>query len=357
MNVENLTLNKTRNVTLTAYLQQVDGEFGFKKRPAIIVIPGGGYSICSDREADAVAFAYSKAGYQTFILRYTVENYGKWPDPLNDYEQAYETIARHAEEWGIDESRIAVVGFSAGGHLASCAATVAEHKPAAAILVYPAILKEICDLCQPGMPYTNEKVDDNTCPCFIAAARDDHTVDIKNSLMFELALAEHGIPFESHIYSFGGHGFSTGENWINTNSISARVSNWVEDSIGWLKEQLGELTRNGFTEPNIAVRKNGDNAPILSITCSLSHILKQEEHVKEVLQPMYERMKMIAEERGYPLEALLTVLGNNSIREIMEMVQMTDSDILKIEQKLHKIPNRLENRRDRSENNIIEENL
>lgn len=342
MNIEKMILNETRNVTLTAYTQQVEGEFGFKKRPAMIVIPGGGYSMCSDREADPVALAYLKAGYQTFILRYTVGDNGKWPDPLNDYEQAYETIVSHAEKWGVDEKRIAVVGFSAGGHLASCAATVAEHKPAAAILVYPAILKEICDFCQPGIPYPNEKVDGNTCPCFIVAARDDHTVDIKNSLMFELALAEHGIPFESHIYSFGGHGFSIGEEWVNTNSVSVRVPNWVEDSIGWLKEQLGELTRKGFTEPNIAVRKNGDSASTLSITCSLKHIRKQEEHVQEILKPMYERMEMIAKEGGYSMERLITAIGNSSIREIMEMAQMTASDILEIDQQLHGIPNQFD---------------
>lgn len=342
MNVEKIILSKTRSVTLTAYTQQVKGEFGFENRPAMIVIPGGGYSMCSDREADPVALAYLKAGYQTFILRYTVGNNGKWPDPLDDYEQAYETIVNRAGEWGIDKNRIAVVGFSAGGHLASCAATIAEHKPAAAILVYPAILKDICDLCQPGMPYPNEKVDDNTCPCFIVAARDDHAVDIKNSLMFELALAEHGIPFESHIYSFGGHGFSTGEEWVNTNSVSARVPNWVEDSIGWLKEHLGELTRKGFTEPNIAVSKNGDNAPVLSITCSLKHIRKQEEHVQEILKPMYARMQMVAKEGGYSMESLTTAIGDHCIREIMEMVQMTASDILEIDQQLHGIPNQLD---------------
>ena len=117
------------------------------------------------------------------------------------------------------------------------------------------------------MPCPNELVTADTCPCFFAAARDDRTVDIKNTLMMELALAEKGIPFESHIYSFGGHGFSTAEPWIITNSVSERVPHWVDDSIGWLKETLGTLTRTGITEPNIAVSKNGDNAPILSVMC------------------------------------------------------------------------------------------
>ena len=71
MKAEKIILNKERDVSLTAYLQDVEGEFGFAKRPAMLVIPGGGYAMCSDREADPVAMAYAKAGYQTFILRYT----------------------------------------------------------------------------------------------------------------------------------------------------------------------------------------------------------------------------------------------------------------------------------------------
>ncbi|MBQ3262215.1 MAG: alpha/beta hydrolase [Oscillospiraceae bacterium] len=211
MKAEKIILNKERDVSLTAYLQDVEGEFGFAKRPAMLVIPGGGYAMCSDREADPVAAAYLKAGYQTFILRYTCTPKGKWPLPMEDYEQAMALIEARADEWHLDKTKIAVVGFSAGGHLAACAATVAEHKPAAAVLIYPAILKDICDMCQPGMPYPNEHVTAETCPCFLAAARDDRTVNIKNALLMELALAEKGVAFESHIYSYGGHGFSTGE--------------------------------------------------------------------------------------------------------------------------------------------------
>ena len=71
MEKELLILNEARHVTLTAYLQEVNGEFGFDKRPAILILQGGGYAMCSDREADPVAMAYLKAGYQAFILRYS----------------------------------------------------------------------------------------------------------------------------------------------------------------------------------------------------------------------------------------------------------------------------------------------
>lgn len=86
MKAQEIFLNENRNVTLTAYIQETDGEFGFSRRPAMLVIPGGGYAMCSDREADPVALAYLKAGYQAFVLRYTCTPKGKWPLPLEDYE-------------------------------------------------------------------------------------------------------------------------------------------------------------------------------------------------------------------------------------------------------------------------------
>ena len=297
MKTQEIILNENRNVTLTAYIQEADGEFGFSRRPAMLVIPGGGYAMCSDREADPVALAYLKAGYQAFVLRYTCTPKGKWPLPLEDYEQAMALIEERADEWHLDKARIAVVGFSAGGHLAACAATVAEHKPAAAtvaqhkpaaaVLVYPAILKDICDMYQPGMPYPHEHVTAQTCPCFLVAARDDRTVDISNTLRMELALAEKGVAFESHIYSYGGHGFSTGEDWINTNSVCPRLPRWVPDSIEWLGEVMGKLTRGGFTEPVHAGSMNGNFAPVLSADCTLSHLRKQSEEAQTVLAPMY----------------------------------------------------------------------
>ena len=83
MEIKTLNLNDERNVTLTAYLQPVGGEFwGMTKRPALIILPGGGYRFCSDREADPVAFPYLRAGYQVFILRYSLNENAVWDNPL-----------------------------------------------------------------------------------------------------------------------------------------------------------------------------------------------------------------------------------------------------------------------------------
>ena len=297
--------------------------------------------MCSDREADPVAMAYLRAGHQAFILRYSTGKNKTWPNPLEDYEQAMALIEERAEEWRLDSSRIAAVGFSAGGHQCACAATIAKHKPAAAILVYPAILKEICDMCQPGMPQPNEHVTGETSPCFLVAARDDRTVDVKNSLMMQLALAEKGVPFESHIYSYGGHGFSTGEDWIINNSLSSRIPDWVDDSIGWLKETLGTLTMKGFSEPNIAVSKNGDNAPVLSVMCTLNHIRRQSENTISLLKPLFDGMQAVADARGFSMEGLMAAVGNNTVRELMEMVQVDGETIQEIDKTLHSMVNKI----------------
>ena len=140
MDVEKIVLNGKRNVTLTAYTQPVEGEFNhISKRPAVLILPGGGYSMCSDREADPVAFPYLEAGYQAFILRYSVGEDSVWPNPLDDYEQAMALIEERADEWKVLTDKIVVIGFSAGGHLAASAATMSQHRPYAAILGYPVI--------------------------------------------------------------------------------------------------------------------------------------------------------------------------------------------------------------------------
>ena len=344
MKTEYIVLNHDRNVSLTVYLQDLEGEFaGLIRRPAVLILPVGGYRMCSELEADPAAFPYLKAGYQAFILRYSVGENSTWPNPLNDYEQAMEMILENAEAWHICKERIAVVGFSAGGHLAGCAATMAKNRPAAAVLVYPAVTKDVTDICAiRNLPETHTAVTKDTCPCFVVAAQDDHTVPVSNALRFELALSENGVPFESHIYSYGGHGFSTGEDWIVTNSVSGRVPHWVSDSIGWLDEIMGKLTRKGFTEPDMAAAMNSDYAPVLAVSCTLNHIRKQSNQVQEILKPLYSRLETIAKERGFQYDGLLKAIGGSSVRELMETCEMEKEEIIETDQKLHACVNILE---------------
>ena len=243
-----LMLNEERNVSLTAYIQPTQGEFaGMTKRPAMIVLPGGGYPYCSSREADPVAFPYLQAGYQVFILRYSVNcnqegcHDADWDNPLKDYDKAFETILEHAEEWFVDTERIAIIGFSAGGHLAACAATAAKHKPRAAILGYPVISsRERWNVTAPG---PCDFVDEKTCPCFIFASRNDGAVPIQDSVNFITALTKANVPYEVHIYSYANHGFSTCDPQINNRDWCCnRTPNWVRDSVEWLRETVGDFT-------------------------------------------------------------------------------------------------------------------
>lgn len=104
------------------------------------------------------------------------------------------------------------------------------------------------------------------------------------------------------------------------------------------------MTCKGFTEPNIAVSKNGDTAPVLAVSCSLRHIRKQSEEVQTLLKPMYDGIRTVADARGFDMEKLMDVIGNSTIREIMEMVQVDADAIVEIDKALHGIMN-VQNRR------------
>lgn len=274
MKTDYILLNAERNVSLTLYLQEVGGEFqGITERPAVLILPGGGYHFCSDREADPVAFPYLKAGYHVFILRYSLDDQAVWPHPLEDYEQAMTLIRARAEEWHVAADRIAVIGFSAGGHLAACAATMAENRPNAAILGYPVIIEDMAQACLPTAPDAAAAVDAKTCPCFVFATRTDNLVPVQNSLHFLLALEQNEIAFESHIYANGPHGLSTGDSSITSDRFSNRYPNWVADSISWLSEVLGDFGAEGLTAPCFGSRVNGNREKNLNLDCTLQHLL------------------------------------------------------------------------------------
>lgn len=284
VNTEKIILNQERNVTLFTMIQSVEGEWGIMERPAVMVIPGGGYAMCSDREAEIVAYPYLAAGFQAFVLRYSVGEHRAWPNPLDDYEQAMEYIQKHAKEWGVITDKIAAIGFSAGGHLAACAATMARNRPAAAILGYAALKQEITDACQPGKiaPAPVEQVDAKTPPCFLTACRDDSVVPISNTVDFMSALDKYSITYECHIYPFGDHGFSTGE-LTDMGSGCSRIPQWVPNSIGFLWDIFGRLTSKGMGQPACQTNTNGDAEPVLSVRCSIRHLRKFKDEVKELV--------------------------------------------------------------------------
>lgn len=343
MKIETICLNEERNVTLTAWIAEVGGEFSpMEKRPAILVLPGGGYAMCSDREADPVAAAYLGAGFQIFILRYSVKEHRTWPNPLNDYEQAMEMIRENADKWHVDRERVAVVGFSAGGHLAACAATIAKNRPNAAILGYAALKKEVCDMCQPGMPYPVDCVDGNTPACFLFATRNDMVVDICNTLDFEKALAQKGISFESHIYSFGSHGFSTGEKWLNPTLLSHRTQDWVKDSIEWLGELWGEFRQTGFSAPLFERTVNADCSEMLSAGCTIRHLKRQNAEVQGVLAGAFGIIETLITEKFNGSGVARAAIEGYTLSDALLTLQVTIDKVLDLDAKLREFPNDME---------------
>ena len=133
------TYNLTNeNVTLTKYILDTsfDNRAGYK-RPAVLVCPGGGYAFCSNREAEPIAMHFLAMGYNAFILRYSLNENSMFPQPLDDANEAMQVIIDNADEWLVDINKIAVCGFSAGGHLAAALGTMGKIRPAAMILGYP----------------------------------------------------------------------------------------------------------------------------------------------------------------------------------------------------------------------------
>ncbi|MBQ3499191.1 MAG: alpha/beta hydrolase [Clostridia bacterium] len=233
--------NEDKSVSITAYLLDSSCEMpNMNSRPAVLVIPGGGYGMCSDREAEPIAMLYALEGYHTFVLRYTVGrreecNY-KFEQPFNDAEKAMKYIRDNAEEFGVDPNKIAAIGFSAGGHLCSALGTISKNKPNALILAYPCILAEIGDVLQCEVPSTNEYVTADTPPSFIFHANDDGLVPIKHSLEFASALAANGVEFEMHVFRNGGHGFSLATPVVCNGKFDPDASKWGEMSIKWLRK-------------------------------------------------------------------------------------------------------------------------
>ncbi len=238
MLTEKIILNEERNVSLCVYIPDISDEMpNAKVKPGVLVFPGGGYSFCSDREAEPVAFEFMAKGYNVFILRYSLKENSKFPTPLNDAIEALNLIREKSTKWCTDPEKIAVCGFSAGGHLAAALATMSDVKPNACILGYPCILESTANVLANPVPSLEKFVTSETPPTFIISAADDTCVPIENSIEYAKALNEHNVPFEMHIFNRGGHGFSTSSDIVTVPENRDFVKNtkvWVNLCLNWL---------------------------------------------------------------------------------------------------------------------------
>jgi acetyl esterase/lipase len=286
------------DVTLTTYVLADSPELlNGKKRPAVLVCPGGAYMSCSDREGEPVALRFAAMGYHAFVLRYSTYNNGKpgmfipqgkmpvnpnslFPAPMRDIGKAFLTIHAHAEEWLVDTDKIAICGFSAGGH--NCAMysvywqdpLISEYfdekpamfKPAAAILGYAVLdyrlmfglitdpmAQVISDAASIAFMGTttpsaelletisaNLHVSKNTPPTFLWATAGDALVPAENTTRMATALAQAGVPFEVHVFEQGPHGLSLSDQSTAGSllDINADGEKWIELAGAWLKKRF-----------------------------------------------------------------------------------------------------------------------
>ena len=180
----------TESATCVAYIQDRSDELSNATvRPAVLVLPGGGYAFCSDREAEPIALAYLAEGFNAFVLRYAVGPDAPWEQSFADGRAGLAWVRAHAAELDIDPAKVAVVGFSAGGHLATSLGTLADDRPDALVLGYPVTLAEFGPVMGKEVPDTPAAVTQDTPPTFLFSTYADALVPIRHSLAFLTALA------------------------------------------------------------------------------------------------------------------------------------------------------------------------
>lgn len=259
-------------------------------RPAMLVVPGGGYSIVSPTEAEIVARRFYKKGFQVFILTYTTNLFMTQPlglQPLWDLSRAVRMVRARAADFCVDPQRIVICGFSAGAHLCgslcvhfdkieekSDVYSAYSNRPDAAILSYPVItaeeeachvgsylalygLKEECSvfsanslLCSNAsleeiqFMSLEKHVTKNTPPCFLWQTATDEAVSVKNSYLFAEALQRNGVLYAHHVFSTGKHGHLAGHAWesrqygeLYTLEQSEKVVNAYKQGLFSVKEE------------------------------------------------------------------------------------------------------------------------
>lgn len=315
------------NVTLTGYIHDISDELkNAQIRPAVLIFPGGGYYMCSDREAEPVALAYMAEGYQAFVLRYSVGNKVPFSQSYEDACAALAFLKENSGELHVDDKKIAIAGFSAGGHLAAALGTMGKDKPSAMILGYPAILSSMGDGICKEIPGLNEEVTSETPPAFIFSTSNDIIVPVENSLKFAEALDKNGVEFELHIFRKGAHGLSLAKPLTSNgerNMVNPAVAEWFAESVRWLKEIWGDFYAENFDELEMSKNGAGINTPV--------KLLLQEEGCEEILTKHIPNLRDMLKESPMAGEFSLRIMNHYSPEII------TDEMLEEMERKLSEL--------------------
>ena len=252
--------------TLTTYIlsntNEIDSE---RRRPMVIICPGGGYRFVSEREAEPIAIQLNAMGIHTAILRYTVYP-AKFPTAITQLAKAVAYTREHAAEWHVIENRIIIAGFSAGGHLAASLGTLwhedfladlmqmpkEKYQPNGILLSYPvvtsgqyahkdsfvALLQDNYDELVDKMSL-EKRVTEHTPPAFLWHTFEDDLVPMENSLLFAQAMNEKKIPFELHIYPKGWHGLSLASEETRScydhGPLPVECQTWISMAGTWIR--------------------------------------------------------------------------------------------------------------------------
>lgn len=256
MNYEKITIEtKYGSGELWCYEHSESPELPVDSRRAMLVLPGGAYAFCSDRESEIIAIPFYERGYNAYVLKYPCAP-TEFPAQLTVAAAAMHEIRSRAKTSKTDPKRVYAVGFSAGGHLcgslANCPPDLApvkkyDFKPNGVILSYPVIggedthIPTFDNLLGGKIGAKREKgtewldlhtsVRDDNPPAFIWSTANDDAVPIANSLRMASAYAEKKIPFELHIYKKGPHGISVANEQVaqfNPEANNPTIAGWVE---------------------------------------------------------------------------------------------------------------------------------
>lgn len=240
-----------------------------RKTPLVLICPGGGYAMTSNREAEPIALQFNSMRYQAAVLRYSCAP-AVYPTALCEVAQSVKLIREHAEDWNVDAEKIIVMGFSAGGHLAASYGVFWNEswltekmqcdkqllKPNGLVLCYPVIsskeeiahqdsIKNLLGESYPEMKEQvslEDKVGKHTPKTFLWHTFTDPVVPFWNSFRFAEALGKAGVPMEYHLYPQGGHGLSlANEQTANEEGkgVEKVCQSWVPLLRSWMLENFG----------------------------------------------------------------------------------------------------------------------